>query len=204
MSATILYAIERDGDVVKHTSFRNAHGGCMAIWRILAEHHLGKTGMEFAMMISTGYKEVFDLAKEGRLAPWEVVTLMTTYDRVVIPIEHVASVASALKKFGEEYGPAQDKRGFVFSVPEQAKALQEIADTAEEKGWRGACWNQMSVSDSLWDGVSVLEKNEDGEEEEEVERERRPYNIDNDSGPHWFWPENKQDEEDASAVAAEA
>ena len=190
MSETRLYTVGRNGDVEIYERFRNAHGGSMAIWRILAEKHLQATGMAFTMMMMSGLKPVFDLAKKGNLAPWETVTLMTTFDKVVIPIEHVASVASALEKFTEEYGPAQEAQNFIFHIPQQAEALRKVVEEAEEKGWRGVCWNQMSASEALWDGIR-----------EEGEDERRPHNVDKDEG-HWYWPENKVDEEAAAAVTS--
>lgn len=187
MSETRLYAVQDGGDVMLYETFSNANGGAMAVWRTLAEKYLG--GVSMLSLLMTEMRPVFDLAKKGRLAPWEVVVLLTTYDRVVIPIEHVASVASAFEKFAEEHGPAHEERGFAFSIPAQATALKKIAEGAEEAGWRGVCWNQMSVGDSLWEGV--VDEGGDG---------RRPYNIDRDSRGHWFWPENEQDRKDAEAV----
>ena len=190
MSETRLYAVSRDGDVVIYERFSNAHGGAMAIWRILAEKHLQATGMAFTMMMMSGLKPVFDLAKQGKLAPWETVTLMTTFDKVVIPMEHVASVASALEEFDRTYGPRQREQNYMFTIPEQATALRKVVEEAEAKGWRGVCWNQMSGSEALWDGIR-----------EEGEDERRPYNVEKDEG-HWYWPENKVDEEAAAAVTS--
>ena len=186
MSETRLYTVDRDGDVVEYECFKNAHGGAMSIWRALATRYLGTSGMDFMMLMMDGMRPLFQAAKDGKLEPWEVVTLMTTYDRVVVPIEHVASVASALDKFGEQYGPSFRAN---FHVPEQAEALKRVADEAEEKGWKGVCWNQMSVSEALWDGV--LDEGED---------EPRPYNVNKDSNGHWFWPETKSDEKDAEAI----
>lgn len=184
-----MYLVDRDGDVVPLATLQNAHGGAMAIWRILAEKRLGISGMRFTMLMMDGMRPIFQGAREGKFEPWETVALMTTTDRVIVPTEHVEAVASALQKFDDEYGSEMRANDYVFHVGAQARALRDYVEKAEENGWRGVCWNQMSVSESLWDGVL-----------EEGENEPRPYNIDRDAGGHWFWPEDKQDQEDAEAA----
>ena len=159
----------------------------MAIWRVLAEKYLGTNGPEFMMLLVQGFKPLFDLHKQGKLEPWEAVVLTTTYDKVFIPIEHIASVASAFEKFVEEYGPSQE--GMVFSIPEQAKNLRFMLTEVEEKGWRGVGWNQNSISEAIWTG----------EYDEEV-GDRIPYNIDRDT-KHWVWPKNKVEQAAAGGAA---
>lgn len=158
----------------------------MAVWRLLAERHLGgdEGGMAFFMMMNNGLKELFDLARQNKIEPWETVTLMTTCDNVLIPIEHVESVASAFDEFVKRYGPIQESRQHAFSIPDQARELRRMLEEREEKGWRGVCWNQTSVNgDALWYGVN----------DEEDPDDRRAYNIDKDS-EHWTWPEPKPKE----------
>lgn len=192
MSETRLYTVNPDGDVEIYETFRNAHGGAMSIWRSLVEKYF--PGTQFMMLMMDGFASLFRLAKEGKMQPWETVTLMTTTDKVLIPIEHVGAVASALEEFVKGYGPQHEVNNHVFTIPAQAQALRRVIEEAEKEGWRGVCWNQMSGSDALWDGF--YEKTlEDGEEFED----RRPYNIDRDEG-HWIWPENKADREDAEAT----
>lgn len=176
-----MYVANREGDVTLYAEFKNAHGGAMAIWRALSESHLGVKGPEFMALMMQEFKPLFDLHKQGKLEPWEAVVLTTTYDRVFIPIEHVASVASAFEKFDEVHGFGQHERKLAFSIGEQAKNLRFMLTEIEEKGWRGVCWNQTSVNgDALWYGVP----------DERNQNERRPYNIDQDD-EHWVWPLKK-------------
>lgn len=179
-----MYTAGPSGDVEPYAEFRNAHGGAMAVWRILSEKYLNVKGPEFMMLMMQGFKPLFDMHKQGKLEPWEAVVLTTTYDRVFIPIEHIASVASAFEKFVEEYGAAQE--GMAFSIPEQAKNLRFLLTEVDEKGWRGVGWNQNSVSDAIWTG-----------EYDKEEGDNIPYNVDRDD-KHWVWPENKADAEGAA------
>jgi len=179
-----MYVAGREGDVEPYAEFRNAHGGSMAVWRILSEKYLDAKGPAFMMLMMQGFKPLFDLHKQGKLEPWEAVVLTTTYDKVFIPIEHIASVASAFEKFVEVHGPSQE--GMVFSIPEQAKNLRFLLTEVEEKGWRGVGWNQNSVSEAIWTG---------SRDDEPV-----PYNIDRDT-KHWVWPENKADVIDVEGSA---
>lgn len=178
-----MYAVDRDGDVVPFAEFQNAWGGAMAVWRVLFDRYIEAVdnSLGFYGMLTDGMRGLFAQAREGRFEPWETVTLMTTCDRVVISIEHVESVASALEEFDRQHAP---QAGPAFSVGAQAKELRRMLAEHEEKGWRGVCWNQTSVVDALWCGVPDVE--EDGPE-------FRPYNIDRDEG-HWFWPEPKASE----------
>jgi hypothetical protein len=180
-----MYTAAPNGDVESYAEFRNAHGGAMAVWRILSEKYLNAKGPAFMMLMMQGFKPLFDMHKQGKLEPWEAVVLTTTYDKVFIPIEHVASVASAFEKFVEEN--AEYGKQFVFSIPEQAKNLRFLLTEVEEKGWRGIGWNQNSVSEAIWTGQYGLKEDPD---------EHFPYNIDRDT-KHWVWPEDKGDEEDA-------
>lgn len=176
-----MYAVEAGGDVVPFAEFQNAHGGAIAVWRVLAERYLA--GTPFFELLQGGLKELFALAREGKMEPWETVVLMTTCDNVVLPVEHVESVASAFEEFDRHHGDQQREQSYAFSIPDQARELRRMVEEREEEGWRGVCWNQTSVNgDAPWYGVW-----EDGEEDES-----RPYNIDRDD-VHWFWPEESKD-----------
>lgn len=177
MSSTEMFAVGQNGDVVPFEQFHNAWGSGMAVWQLLSERYLAPLGHTFFELLRDGVSSLFDLAREGGLEPWEVVVLMTTADRVVIPIEHVESVASAFEKFDEHYGDQMRHKQHAFSIPAQAIALRRMVAEREEGGWRGVCWNQTSVGDALWGGVY-----EDGEN-----GDPRPYNIDRDSS-HKVWP----------------
>lgn len=202
-----MYLVDRDGDVVPLATLQNAHGGAMAIWRILAEKRLGIFGTQFTMLLMDGMRPIFQAAREGKFEPWETVTLMTTTDKVIVPTEHVASVASALQKFADEHGPEMEANNFVFHVGAQAKVLRDYVEQAEKEGWRGVCWNQMSVSESLWDGVRLTEEEQTLAVEEDGigvsskwEEDSRPYNVNKDNDGHWFWPETPKDVADVAAL----
>jgi hypothetical protein len=169
----------------------------MAIWRIFAEKRLGISGMSFTMLMMDGMRTIFQAAREGKFEPWETVTLMTTTDKVIVPTEHVASVASALQKFADEHGPEMEANNFVFHVGEQAKVLRDYVEQSERE--------------SLWDDVQLTEEEHTLAVEEDGigvsskwSEEARPYNVDRDNDGHWFWPETPKDAANVEALKGTA
>jgi|GEM_PF-2022892 len=188
MSYTEMYAVREDGEVVSFAEFANSHGGGMAVWRILIKKYFGVTGVGLIKMMDGGFKGLFEFQKEGKLQPWEDVVLTTTCDNVIVPIECVETVASAMEVFDDTYGPVERTEQRAFSIGQQAKELRRMLAEREEHGWRGVCWNQTSVNgDALWYGRWVeCSECDSVEREHDEEGENVPYNVD-EHDDHWFY-----------------
>lgn len=198
MSYTELYVVRPDGQVTSYAQFGNAHGGAMAVWRILIEKYFGVTGVGLIRMMDNNFKELFDLQTRGGLESWEDLVLTTTHDNVIVPIEHVETVAAAMEKFDEVYGPNERAKNYAFSIGSQAKELRQILAEREEHGWRGVCWNQTSVSCPIWSGRWVeLSKDDPHYGQPDYDQtEQVPYNVD-EHDDHWFYEPAKSEEGDA-------
>jgi len=148
MSCTEIYSVAPNGDVVP---FAEVHkwGGAMAVWMRLAECYL-PTPDVFTLMLQE-MRPVIDLLDTDRLAGWERLTLLTTLDRAIVPVPIVEAVADALDQFQEHHTVP----GRLLLVSKQAVELRRLLAEVPEHGWRGACWNQTSVSSSLWHGYNV-------------------------------------------------
>lgn len=167
MSCTEIYAVAPNGDVVPFVEIPNAWGGAMAVWQGLARRYLPGTNIGTLMLEEM--RPVFALLDGDLITDWERLTLLTTCDRVVVPVAIASVVADAFDQF-QDYHTVP---GYLLSVSRQADELRRMLAEVPEQGWRGVCWNQTSVNgDALWYGV-------------ERDDEHVPYNVDS-MDRHWY------------------
>jgi hypothetical protein len=155
MSDTELYWFNRRGKLELHAAFENAFRGAMAIWTDLAKTYLFGDGY------MRDYQPVWNLARSERLEEFERITLMTTFDWVVVRNIEIARVVAAFKSFHHKYPQNHlDQQAIVLGSPKI------------ETCCLGICWNQTSVNADAW-----LVEGKRGD--------LRPYNLLRDTG-HWF------------------
>jgi hypothetical protein len=182
MSYMGLLAVKPDGDVIPYMDLRNSWLGAAQVWTQLGNKYLGEydiaaeqkkakeSGTEFDPF---GWIRTWELQHSPDIEEQDWVTLMTTFDHMIVPKEHMLYVAEQLEKFAHEFPNTHYKKC--------AEVLREL----HGKGYEGFCIYTTSTAENEW----VIENEED---------EERPYNIFTDDG-HWFLcPEKRPKKEDVS------
>lgn len=158
MSATEIYGVQSNGEIVYIGETRNAFRGAMHVWDTLCTKY-GIGGGMFG-----GYQELWKLADKGVLTPSENIVMKSTFDNVVVKKENIPGLLAAFREYGREYSNS--------SYLEQAGLVEEFV--VSDEAMAGVCWNQTSVNENPWiDGY-------DEETEEYI-----PYSISTGS-KHWF------------------
>lgn len=181
MSAMVLYEVQANGDVVERFELRNAWRGAALVWtelgkkyrHVIARHiepTCKKDPHDFA-----GWGLTWKLARRPEITDAEWFTLCATFDRVLIPQEHLAYAADCFEKFGDEFGGHWS---------ECAQATRVLVD--EKK--HGLAFNHTTVSRSHW----IISDDEDS---------CRPYNVNQDED-HWILSPGLRAEELSKASAA--
>lgn len=143
MSYTTLFVFKGD-KVYSQTDYQNAHGGAMAIWMMMGRRHIGPG---FVIFDDDQSKRLFALADDPSIPWFARVTLMSTFDNVVVRREDLPRLVKAFQMFDAEYATAW-KQGSVWSVPDQAEDIRR----AHDDGAQAVGWNQTSVCDSVFRG----------------------------------------------------
>lgn len=165
MSRTEIFAVRpEDGDLELEAEIQGSYRGAMHIWTTLAVNYgLVNRGEEGYLMIRAGLMDrLWALRDDDRLAWWEKVALISTFDGVVILRED-------FDRLIEAYGKWAQHTGDPGSIPEQLHYFRLLKD--HDRKFRGICFNQTSVCANPW-----WVNDESGEDEE-----GRPFNIDRDT-----------------------
>lgn len=163
MSRTEIYAVAPEtGDVELEAEISNSWRGAMLIWTTLAEKYgITNPGEGHMLMLREPLlQQLWGLSVDDRLAWWERVILLTTFDRVVILRDDFGRLIEACEQWSANVGDAG-------SIPEQGGCFRLIEH--HERPFRGICFNQTTVSQSHWWRYA------DGDDE------GRPYNVDVDT-----------------------
>lgn len=161
MSCLEVYGVKENGEVEHYADLRNAWQGAMKVWTDLGQKYLG-TDCTTLLMSEEGARKVWDLAKDSRLSEAEWTVMLMTFDCCVVPVGQMEFCAGACEQVNiGHYG-----KGGVATV------VREMV----QKGYKGVCFNQTSVSGSPW----TIHLPEDAEAED------RPYNINTDT-KHWLF-----------------
>ena len=166
MSYTVIYRIDKTGDVTSQSDIKNAWRGAMAIWTIIENKYLPPyfhpslrkiiSRTIIGCMEPELYREIWDLSKGDTISDLDKIVLCSTYDRWIVLKENFNAVIDAFNSFEGE-----------TSLKEQAEVIKSLID---DNDCIGIAWNQTSACSGVWD---VYDKNEEGEEKGDA----RPYNI---------------------------
>lgn len=159
MSATIIFAFGKDGNIKDSYEISNAFRGAMAVWLELEKRYLPPAIWKFEPEHPTppnwsrmyGYnddqaQEVWNLFSNKDVSLNERICLGTTFDNVLVKKEDIKTVISAFKAFGGG-----------TSLPEQAKILEVLAD---DDDCIAVGWGQTNVCGENWE---CYECDENGE-----------------------------------------
>lgn len=141
MSSTVLYKVPERGGVEEFEEYRNSWGGAMFVWNSLATHFLEPKHR--SLFNEEAASRVWNLDGDLRLTDEERITLMTTFDNVMVKRENFVRVAEAFEMFLELHPPGNR----VESLSKQAATLRRISDDAE---FFAVCWNQTTVNCGIW------------------------------------------------------
>lgn len=139
MSYSETKVVRKNNEVQSLTEYKNAWGGAAFIWTQLS----GKYMDDEASWI-THSQGLWDLVQDRRLQDFERITLISTFDYVMIKRENFRLLASAYREFIEHYGT----RDRVCHLLEIAKELEGLAD---DKSVQALCFWWNSVGDDLWE-----------------------------------------------------
>jgi hypothetical protein len=178
MSATILYAVNEDGDVQEHSEFKNSWGSAMLVWDYLAqkyfpvpEDHDPTDTWTYCTINPTFLKKVWDLQNKEDLPLCEYAALLTTFDGAMCRREYLPRLATLLMEFDTLAREKWPKR--VNTINDQARALLNVSNS--EYGWQAVCWQQTTVGPAQW------------------HKDDQPYNIA--ENKHWFLDDELKERE---------
>lgn len=158
MSYTEIFAIQENGDITKYGEAHNAFGGAMFIWVKLKEKY-NVTEANFM-----NFNPLWQ--KAGTLEEADNWVLASTFDKVVISKEHLPTLVKHLKTFTD-----------VYSTSTLKTEIEILQDALEDDTIQGVAFNQTDVVDDTW-SIPLPE-------DEIIDDETRPYNINKDTG-HWY------------------
>lgn len=130
-----MMVISPDGKPEYHKEYRNSHGAAAFVWAELADRYLDTPWM-FAG------ERLWGLASDARMAPFEIVVLRWTFDRVAVRRGDFGRLADAMDAFVQRH-PSRDS---ACHLPSIARDLRALVDSDV----MGACWNQTSVASNIW------------------------------------------------------
>lgn len=134
MSYCEIYGIRTDGALdMGYALARNAWGGAMHIWSVLALRHNGTCFNPF------DGAPTWRLFGSGRLAPHEQAALGFTFDGVWVRRANVGRLAAALAEFARE-----------APTPTLAEIVAALRCAADDDDLQGVCFNQTSVNGDAW------------------------------------------------------
>jgi hypothetical protein len=136
MSYTVLYKVPKKGELIVAAEFENSWQGAMHIWVSLAETYLG---WDAGMVLTKDLEPLWALARDLKVPLSYRITLVTTFDWVMIKQEDIPRVVTAFREFSNRFGPG--------SLLEQADALEELA---KDGMCYAVCWNQTTVNADHW------------------------------------------------------
>lgn len=163
MSRTEVYAVAPEGGNIELMGeIQNSYRGAMHVWTTLAVNYgLIRRGEEGYLLIRPELmKQLWRFGSDERLAWWERVVLLSTFDRVVILRDDFPRLIEAFSQWTRHTGGDS-------SIPIQCDLFRRIAQ--DERPFRGICFNQTSVCENPW-WVGGSCEDEEG----------RPFNIDRD------------------------
>ena len=183
MSYTEIYQVPEKGEIIEYKEFYNSSRGAMLIWRCMAERYLpprydylSDSPWAYYTGGSKGYEEIWALAKDIRIPPEHRITLISTFDYLMVKRENIQLFADSFRKFTKDFGDKMEHS----SLLEQAEALEELL---KDKKTYAVCWLQTSVCSDLWQVFIPDELPEDKDDYDEI----RNYDISKDDDRHCFF-----------------
>lgn len=172
MSATVLYAVQANGDVGVAGEIRNSWHSAYRTWTEIARLYAPSVLRTFGSgepslpHDRTEMEPIWKLGRDERLLPHHRAALVTTFDWVIVPTEALPEVVAAFRQCAEEWpGSSLDGQAVIIE-----RAMRDVP------GLRGIAWNQTNVNGRAWEGP----RDPEGDD-------YLPYNVDRD-GKHWWWP----------------
>lgn len=184
MSRMEVYFVNSSGDVRPLAELGNSWLGAAFVWTHVGERYFGKWDFETeydkykasgakGRFDQSGWERAWTLHSDPKVAEWDWATLVSTFDKMLIPREHFEYMAKQFELFYEAHRHAGRSH---------YKELARILREGMPEGARGLCFNATSVGENPW---WVHGENEEDENEED---EGRPYNIDRDHDHQVFDP----------------
>lgn len=133
MSETVLYQIEKSGEVTHFDEVKNSFIGAFKIWQQLSD----KYGFEMSMRM--GPTQAWKAFSKGTYTPFEDVVIGTTFDNVIVLKENIPNVINAMQQYDEAHPGT--------SVSKQVDILKNML---EDENTIGVAWQQTTTSDSTW------------------------------------------------------
>jgi len=156
MSYTSMCALNAQGELLQEFTFKNAFHGAMHVWASVQKRHFP----DDQLLSDETLQRVWDTSKDQAQPTWLRVTMLSTFDEVLVRPADLATVAGAYREFARQFGPG--------SLLDQATGLETLAGLPD---LHAVGWCQTSVIDNPW-----LRRDESGES--------RAFDFEAD--PHWF------------------
>jgi len=164
MSYTTLLATNKRGNLECIAEYSNSHGFAACIWDYLFDKYIEKKNDYDSWLFDA--KRLWDLQKDHRLEEFERISLLVTFDNVMIRCKYKDVVVDALSEMYEAV-----KR----TKPENVNNLRTICEDIKKlKGQRCFCFIATSVNGDAWTSDRCYKNGES-----------RNYNIFKDK-KHWF------------------
>jgi hypothetical protein len=148
MSYMELHIIDKDGNAVGRTKYKNSRGYDPRIWYALGQkYHIG------SWYNDEDWDKLWALLENPNVPWFEKIALQTTDDYAIIRKEDIPAVIAALTKFEEENPPK-------YHVNHIPAIIKELVGLATED-ILGVCFYPTSTIDNPWSTAGEDEDEED-------------------------------------------
>lgn len=156
MSAVELYTFPEDGPGRVWKTFGNSWLGATWVWSALSKAYLGE---KVSVFDEAGVRAVWDLWKDPRLARFERVALLSTFDHALVRFADFAETAHHFDEFNRTYVeevPSKTTPGNVevrtSHLGAEAYWLRQLSEGLYVDEEPVACvgWRQTTVAPSEW------------------------------------------------------
>lgn len=147
MSTTTVCITGRDGDVHEGRCFRNSWGSAWFIWDALWRAYVDTTATVHhlsSLPSAMTRAQLWALDRDPRLPPPERITLISTFDYVMIRRDECLLVADAFDAFVRRF---ERRHSGPSTITLQANYLRELAAHPDI---HEVCWQQNSAGSALW------------------------------------------------------
>lgn len=141
MSYTLLFRIEKDGNLYEDLNIENARGMQPLIWSVISKKIFGDPNLW--IVSRNNAQQVWEYWKDPECTENEAFAILCTFDKAVIEGNLFREAALKLKDFFHEHSvPNTEANAF----PDIIKYLEKNA----ENGQYGICFHHNSLSPCPW------------------------------------------------------
>ena len=137
MSSMSMYVIDKNKNAVFYKDWRNAWLGAAFVWKCLGNKYLGQFDYEIEIIDARkeerepdlfGWTRTWKLHNSPDISEQDWAVLVSTFDYMIVPREHMLYMADQMEKFAEEFPQAH------------YRSIANAIRLAYEQDYQGTCF----------------------------------------------------------------